>query len=140
MTEYRPTARLRLATPAYFVLACLAWSLAAAESLPRRQFNLPAGSAEQSLKRFSTQAGIEVVFATHVADGVRTAALRGEFPPLEALERILDGTPLFARWDERAGAIVVSRRRPPDPNGQRAAPTAGDRPKSPLLTPKPLQP
>jgi len=95
----------------------------------RREFNLPADTAEQSLKRFTMQAGIEVVFATHATEGVRTAALQGQFVPIEALNRLLAGTPLLARPDERTGAIVVSRGKVPDPNGQRAAPkTASDRP------------
>src|SRR5687767_11025117 len=88
--------------------ACAAVAGAAAEPA-KRPFDLPADSAEKSLKRFSVQSGIEVVFATHVTEGVRTVALKGEFPPLEALTRLLAGTTLVSRHDERSGTIFVSK-------------------------------
>ena len=97
--------------------ASLACSWAHAKEPSLRKFDLPADSAEQSLKRFSVQAGIEVVFATHVTQGVRTAALRGTFVPIDALRRLLIGTPLLAKPDERTGAIVVTRGKAPLPNG-----------------------
>ena len=44
--------------------------------------------------------------------GVATAAIAGEFRALDALERMLAGTVLFASQDEATGALVVGRSRP----------------------------
>src|SRR5580658_10528922 len=57
-------------------------------------FDLPADSAEKSLRRFSTESGQPILFPTEVTRGIRTAAVRGNYSPREALDRMLAGTPL----------------------------------------------
>lgn len=95
------------------------------------------------MKQFSQQAGVDVVFATRVTDGVRTEAVKGDYVPLDALNQMLSGTPLVARPDDRTGAIMVSRGRAPDPKGWRAAlttasdhPGSQNRPKTSITTPR----
>jgi len=102
---------------------------------PKRQFDLPATAAEQSLKLFSIQSGIQVVFAPEVTDGVRANAVKGALTPTEAVERLLAGTPLRLTRDEKTGVLSVVRQKsiqkpPPEKNGQRAAltSTSSDRP------------
>lgn len=107
------------------LIACFCFlSTGFAADANTKAFDVPAGAAEQALKTFSTQAGIEVVFATQIVRGVRTPAVKGEFVPMDALSRLLAGTSLVAKTDERTGAIVVSSGAFSDPNGQRVAPTA----------------
>lgn len=65
----------------------------AAEQLVRK-FDVPADVAEKSLRTFSVQAGIELIYATDIAVGVRTQSLRGEFAPNDAAKRLLRGTGL----------------------------------------------
>ena len=97
-------------------LAACALALAApVES--RRDFNLPAGSADQTLKQFSTQAGVAVVFATDSSMRVQTNALTGSHTPAEAISLLLAGTGLTAVASERTGTFTVTR----DPNARRAA-------------------
>jgi iron complex outermembrane receptor protein len=98
---------------------CLASLLHAAE-LPKKSFDVPAGSAEAALKKFSDQSGIDVVFPTEVVSGVRTNAVRGEFAATDALTRMLDGTNLVAVRDAKTGALTVSRATPQ--NAVRATP------------------
>ena len=74
-----------------------------------RQFDIPAGPAETALRAFSTQAGVELIFSTEVAANVRTNAVRGELPPLEAVKRLLDGTELKAVRDEKSGVFRITR-------------------------------
>lgn len=102
-----------------FLSAALAW---AAEV--RRSFDVPAGPAEKSLKTFSTQSGVEVVFSTAAADSVKTNAIKGELLPREALDRMLSGTGLVVAPNGQNGGLMVVR----DPNVSRAAPASGDRP------------
>ena len=113
-------------TPRRLPTSCMCWLLIAIFSISSRaaesakkSFDLPADAAERSLKAFSTQSGLEVLFVTEATQNVRTNAVKGNFTPREALERMLAGTGLVASENERSGALKI--RRTDDPNGQRAA-------------------
>lgn len=80
----------------------------------KKRFDLPAGSANDVLRKFSEQSGFDVVFATDAPKGVRTKAVRGDYPPDEAVALLLDGTGLSASRDKTSGAFMVVR--DPDPN------------------------
>lgn len=90
------------------LLAGLAAAVAFAAE-PVRHFDLPAEAAEQSLKRFSEQAGQQVLFPTEVVQGVRTNAVKGDLEIGAALEQLLDRTGLTAIRGERAGTFTVRR-------------------------------
>lgn len=71
-------------------------------------FDIPAGSAAQTLPKLSAQAGgLQVIFRSDVVAGVSTAPIRGKFVPRAALERMLAGTPLVAVPDRGSGAIAI---------------------------------
>src|SRR5438094_4999027 len=92
------------------VLTCAGF---AAESV-KVHFDLAPDSAEKSLKQFSAQSGVEVIFSTDLAANVKTNGLTGDFTPREALNRILAGTPLVATENAKSGAFTLSRAS--DPN------------------------
>jgi iron complex outermembrane receptor protein len=92
----------------------------------KKNYDLPAGEAAVRLKQFSETSGRETLFAAEAVRGVRTAVVKGEFTPKEALDRMLDGTGLVAVQDEKTGALAV--RRDPGPNAPGAAQTNSDRP------------
>lgn len=83
-------------------------ALAKDADAPRR-FDLPAGTAAQTLKQFATQAGREIVFAPAAVAGVQTAPVAGDLTPRAALALLLEGTGLVAREDEKTGAFAVRR-------------------------------
>ncbi len=90
----------------------------------KKSFDLPADTAERSLKRFAQQSGLEVVFVSEVTDGVRANAVRGDFTPLEAAQRLVAGTPLQIVRDAGSGVLTVARAPqgkpvspPPEKNG-----------------------
>jgi len=90
----------------------------------RKAFDVPAGAAEQTLKKFSQQSGLQVVFAPDATDGVRTTALKGEFTPMEAVNRLLADTDLGVIMDEKTDVLSIVRLDKPEgagPNVQRAA-------------------
>lgn len=95
----------------------------------RRNFDLPAGTAGETLKAFARQANREIVFSAETVGRVTTNPVRGELPPQEALEAMLADTGLVATQDAKTGAFAV-RKGPTVPNGQRAAQMTGDRPSS----------
>jgi hypothetical protein len=82
-------------------------ALAADET--KMRFDVPADSAEKSLRLFSTQSSLEVLFATEVVADVRTNAVKGEFTPMEAISRLLFGTSLRIVRDEKNGVLRLSR-------------------------------
>lgn len=87
----------------------------------KKQFDVPAGNAITTLKQVAKQGGREIMFPAATVEGVKTAAVKGELTLLAALDRMLEGTGLFAMQDEKTGALTVGR--DPDPNGPRAVPT-----------------
>jgi iron complex outermembrane receptor protein len=113
LPQHLPCPRRRTALSRFFgrgvlCLLLLTHGLLWAQST-RRSFDLPADSAERSLKLLSTQAGVEVLFGTETAAGNRTTAVRGQFTPLEAAERLLAGTRLAVTQDASSGALVIGR-------------------------------
>ncbi len=75
----------------------------------KRSFDLPADSAEASLKRLALRSGVEVLFATDLVAGVRTNAVKAEVSPLEAANLMLARTGLVAVKDDRTGALLIRR-------------------------------
>jgi iron complex outermembrane receptor protein len=84
---------------------------AGAPAAGMRSFNLPQGDAAVTLKQFSAAAGTPIVYLVDRVRGSTTNAVRGEYAPREALERMLAGSALEAAQDAATGALVVSRKR-----------------------------
>jgi len=91
-------------------MALMIWPGLFASSAGRSLFSIPAGLARETLKQFSTQSGLEVVYPAEIVRGVRTREVKGEIAPVEALARLLEGTGLAGVRDERTGAFSISRR------------------------------
>jgi len=128
-----PTGRLLL----FHGLCLLILSGILHASAPARSFDIPAGDAEKTLQRFAAQSGVEVLFSTAAAKGVRTNAVKGSYTAGEAARRMLAGTPLYLVSDAKNGVLRIARA--PDPNAPRAArKTTRDRPEK-GLTLLPLQ-
>jgi outer membrane receptor for ferric coprogen and ferric-rhodotorulic acid len=92
------------------VLAAAA-PLGAATVEAKRSFDLPRGDAATTLRQFAATAGRSLVFVTDKVRGETTNAVRGDFTPREALERMLASSALEAVQDATTGALVVSRKR-----------------------------
>lgn len=78
----------------------------------KKSFDVPAGSAGETLKIFAAQAGREIVFAAATVGDRATNAVRGELSTTEALDRLLAGSDLAATQDAKTGAIAVRRTTP----------------------------
>ncbi len=113
-----------------FVVACAVCSIPAAAADPTpRAFDIPSGEAEVSLKAFAVQSGIEVLFSSQAVQGVRTRAVKGEYPSLDALRRMLAGTRLTFVEGDTTGAVTIIPERDgkqpgPDRSNSSAATTA----------------
>ena len=88
-------------------------------------FDLPSDAAERALKSFAAQSGLEVLFVTDVTENVQTNAVKGEFTPRVAIDRMLAGTSLVATENKQTGAFKIQR----DPDTQKPARNGGERAK-----------
>ncbi|GIL14580.1 MAG: hypothetical protein BroJett038_33000 [Chloroflexota bacterium] len=112
---WRLSLLLLLAAPA------LLW----ADATPRKDFDLAAGDAADTLPQYVRQSGEEVVYLVDRVRGVRTNPVRGTLSASEALQAMLEGTELRQVRDERSGAITIQRVRGANPEPeQRTAPTS----------------
>lgn len=94
----------------------------------KKPFDLPSDAAERTLKSFAAQSGLEVLFVTDVTENIQTNAVKGEFTPRVAIDRMLAGTALIATENKQTGAFKIQRDH--DPSGPSAAQKTGDSPKS----------
>ncbi|MBL9187068.1 MAG: TonB-dependent receptor [Opitutaceae bacterium] len=88
-------------------LLTLSWAVAAPDHTAR-PFRIPAGSASETLKQFAEQAQREILFPSESVADVRTPRLFGDYPPREALDRLLAGTRLRALEAADTGGFVIS--------------------------------
>src|SRR5687767_6649329 len=110
--------RVAIATACF---ALITFSAQSAESA-KKHFDLPADTAENALKRLSTQSGVSVLFATEMTADTRTREVRGEFTPLEAANSMLAGTNLVAVLDARTGTLTINRAPTPSEPATKNAP------------------
>jgi hypothetical protein len=89
----------------------------------KRTFDIPAEPAEQTLKQFAAQSGLEVLYSTRAAAGVRTNAVKGELTADAAITQMLVGTPLYVVNDAKNGVLRIAR--------NDAAPPRATRPSGP---------
>lgn len=66
---------------------------------------IPKGSLETGLVAFTEQAGVKLVYPTELTARLETQGLAGEFAPIEALTKLLEGTGLTYR---PAGASTIT--------------------------------
>jgi len=130
-----PSVRLR-SLGTVLGVGLLVQSVLTAGDVPARRFDLPGGDAAQTLKHFAAQAGAQILFSSADVTGVLTNPVQGDFAPLVAIERMLQGTSLRAREDAALRAIAVIRfvptPRDPPPDARTGAPS--DLPRYPLST------
>jgi hypothetical protein len=74
-----------------------------------KRFDIPAGEAFSTLKRFSTQSGEQLIYKADALEGVRTAAVAGRFTSLDALGRMLARTELLVTQDPKTGTLAITR-------------------------------
>ncbi len=95
---------------AFCALALASAVFAAAAS--KKNFDLPAGDAVQTLKTFSEQSGEQIVYPVEQIRGQQTNAVHGEWTAREALDAMLANSGLVAVQDEKTGALAVRKAAP----------------------------
>lgn len=101
---------LPLTARASVLLICATFMLPRAFAAERQTYSLPAGDAAVALRQLSEAAHREILFPAEAVRGVQTNAVQGEFTMLEAANRMLEGTSLYALQEQRSGALAVRKR------------------------------
>ena len=99
--------RLRWTT-AFVLILALAGATSAADQA-KKIYQLPAGDAAATLKRFSELSGEQIVYPVDAVRGVQTNAVSGELSAREALDRLVAGTELRVVQDASSGALAINR-------------------------------
>uniref|UniRef100_Q07KY2 Secretin/TonB short N-terminal domain protein n=1 Tax=Rhodopseudomonas palustris (strain BisA53) TaxID=316055 RepID=Q07KY2_RHOP5 len=72
------------------------------------EFHIPAQPLANALQAFGQRAGVQVLYESQSATGLRSVAVEGRFAPDAALGRLLTGTDLTVQYI-RPDAITISR-------------------------------
>jgi outer membrane receptor protein involved in Fe transport len=89
--------------------ACMMPTGAFAQEQPSYQFDLQAQDLGDALRSVAATAGWELYASADDVNGITASRLRGTFTAKEAIEKLLQGTRLVARFDNDA---VIIRERP----------------------------
>jgi hypothetical protein len=84
------------------------------------EFDIPAQPLDAALNRYGDATGREALYDTSLADGRVSGDVRGMFTPNEALERLLSGTSLSARFVAEDSFVLL----PVQPATRQAVPQA----------------
>ncbi|WP_235944051.1 secretin and TonB N-terminal domain-containing protein [Variovorax boronicumulans] len=116
------------------LVMCAAHAAAAddlASDAPALHFDLPAQPLARSLAVFGHLTGHSVLVTSRLTDGREASPVQGDFAPRDALQRMLVGTGLVARYTG-ASAFTLVPTQPaiavPDERAPAGAPTAGNVP------------
>ena len=88
--------------------AAIASLSAGAAHAAGRHFDLPAGDAAQTVQSLAQDTGLQVLAPSADLRGVRTNAVNGDYSPIEALRKMLAGTPLEVLQNPN-GVVTVRR-------------------------------
>src|SRR5689334_19599265 len=91
---------------------------AGAEGL-KTHYDIPAQPLAAALKNLAETGDLQLVYSPEVVAGVRSQALKGEYTPLEALDRLIAPAGLTYSYDGKD--TIVVKRKPSD-----AQPAASD--------------
>ena len=72
-------------------------------------FKIPGGKAIRTLREAARQAGVEFILPAEMVRGIETRAIEGRYTPLDAFNRMLDGTRLVAFRHRKSGIYGIRK-------------------------------
>jgi outer membrane receptor protein involved in Fe transport len=87
-------------------LLLAASALAVAGAASAEEFNIPAGDLEAALNAYTSQTGVQLLYAARNVKGARTSGVTGQMPADTALSNILRGTGFTIHRESNAIAII----------------------------------
>src|SRR5258708_12772627 len=101
----------------FFALPVVA--LAKEAQSTKKHFDIPSDAADRSLRVFSTQSGVDVVFVPETVASAKANAVKGDYTPLEAARLLVAGTGLVVSQEGGNGPFLANPTS--DPHVQRLA-------------------
>lgn len=84
------------------LVICSSLSVAHADNIDpkaaKTHFHIESAAGAAALNEFSRQAQLQLLFDSKILNGVRTRAIDGSYTPVEALEKMLEGTGMIFSW------------------------------------------
>src|SRR5688500_7720304 len=63
-----------------------------------KQFNIPSQPLARALDIFAEQSGTQMLYKVETVQGLVSGTVTGTYPPREALDLLLKGTPISPQW------------------------------------------
>jgi iron complex outermembrane recepter protein len=95
------------------------WSAYAAEDV-RKRIDVPAGELTAALASLARQAGVELIYQSAELAGLTTKGVSGNLTAREAVDKLLEGTPLTVRTDSSGAMLIGKPRASRDTEGTQA--------------------
>ncbi len=73
----------------------------------KRKLSIPSGDASVVLQELSVELKMQIVYPTHLLDGIKLRGLKGRFTVVEAVNRLLRAHSLVCVEDEGTGVLIV---------------------------------
>ena len=89
------------------MIVAVASLVAVATRASAESFNIPGGDLRAALNTYAAQTGTALVYSDEDLDHARTAGVKGDLSPSDALSRILSGTGFFAQRHSAGGIGIV---------------------------------
>lgn len=107
MSAQRGDLRLRALTAAFAAAGAVAAASAACAQAPAAVYDIPSQSLDQALEQLARRSGYHVNYEEMLAQGVVSHEVRGAASPREALNQMLAGTGLAARFTRKDAFTIV---------------------------------
>ncbi|WP_213979238.1 secretin and TonB N-terminal domain-containing protein [Sphingomonas sp. dw_22] len=109
MTFFRPL-------PSCALLVAIGVSVMAAASAPAQEagadqrvaFDIPAQPLDAALTQYFRATGVQLLYDSKLTAGRRSSAVQGTYAPREALQLLLRGTGLIARYSRASAAVITT--------------------------------
>ena len=106
--------KLMWARSALVFFACSGSFAAYAYAVDPQRIDIPAGDLTAALESLARQSHVELVYRSSELKGLDTRGVAGNLTPVQAVTKLLEGTPLVIRTDA-SGAILIGARAPNSP-------------------------
>ncbi|MBL8265175.1 TonB-dependent siderophore receptor [Steroidobacter sp.] len=95
-----------LAKSALLAMAC-SLAMATVNAADVAKIDVPAGNLAEALTILSKQANVDLVYQARHIERFQTRGVRGQLTVREAVQKLLEGTPLLMSTDESSGAMMI---------------------------------
>jgi iron complex outermembrane recepter protein len=106
---------------AIHTLICSTSLVMQAHAADTQRVDVPPGDLTTALESLAKQSGVELVYETQQLKGLRTQGVQGNLSAQEAVNKLLEGTPLILRMDPSGAMLIATPRASSDAGSKSSA-------------------